>query len=147
MNPFIQFSERLKSKLDIAYALIRIYIGVALFVRGAILMANPDAIVALVSDDKLHMWYSYITIGHLLGGFLLALGLFVRLGALLQIPILVGAVLISRPEQGLMMGGQSFELASLVLFLLFVIFVFGSGPLALDLYFRNKNSGKIHLTT
>lgn len=83
------------------------------------------------------MWYAYITIGHLLGGICLAIGVLTRLAALLQIPILVGAVSLS--DMGLMMGGQSLELATLVLFLLVVFFIFGAGPLALSKY-ANKNT-------
>ena len=139
MNQFDEIMERLNSHQNTAYSFIRIFLGVALFVRGWILVMDPGAITELAAEDKLHMWYSYITIGHLLGGLSLAFGFFTRFGAMFQIPILVGAVFIVH-EQGLMMGGQSLELAALVLFLLNVYLFFGSGPISLDNYFSKKRS-------
>jgi len=136
MNQFNDLLTRLNNNQDFGFSLIRIFLGAALFVRGWTLVSNPDAIMALVSEDNLHMWYSYITIGHLLGGFCLTFGILARLAALFQIPILIGAVFIS--EKGLMMGGQSLELATLVLFLLILIFIFGSGPIAVSVYFKKR---------
>ena len=135
MNQFNEILKRLDDNRRIGYSLIRIFLGSALFIRGWILVSDPGAIDAIAFEQKLHMWHSYITIGHLLGGFSLIFGLFARLGALLQIPILTGAVFIVQ-DQGLMMGGQSLELASLVLFLLIIFFVFGPGSWALSRYFR-----------
>lgn len=136
MNQFNELLNRLNSNQDYAYSIIRIFLGAALFLRGWALVSNPEAIFAFVGEENLHMWYSYITIGHLLGGFCLTFGIMARLAALFQVPILIGAVFIS--EKGLMMGGQSLELATLVLFLLIIIFIFGSGPLAVSVYFNNK---------
>lgn len=130
MKKFHELLEKLNSNQSMAYAMIRTFLGIVLFVRGWILLRNPDAIMALVKDNQYHMWFSYVTIGHLLGGILLSLGIFSRLGALLQIPILAGAVFVVQ-EKALMRGDQSIELASLVLFLLVVCFIFGSGAKSL----------------
>ena len=130
--------ESLNSNQNIAYSFIRTFIGIALFVRGWFLFSNPDAIMELVGDNQYHMWYSYVTIGHLIGGFFLAIGIFSRLAALLQIPILFGAVFIVH-EKGLMQAGQSMELAILVLFLLVICVVFGSGAKPLARRFKLEN--------
>jgi uncharacterized membrane protein YphA (DoxX/SURF4 family) len=63
---------------------------------------------------------------------MLTLGFFTRLAAFIQIPILVGAVFFIHFDQGLMSVGQSLELAVLVLMLLILFFLFGSGPFAID---------------
>lgn len=128
----------LNNHLNYAYALIRIFLGIALFIRGWVLIQNPDAITQLVGDDKMHMWYSYITFAHLIGGALIAVGLISRLGALVQIPILFSAVFLVHANDGLMMGGESFELATMVFFLLGLVLFFGSGPFSLDRYFQRK---------
>ena len=138
MSQINELLNKINSDQSIAYALIRIFLGSALFIRGVILASNPGAISKLVAEDNLHMWYSYITIGHLLGGLALALGLFSRLGALLQIPILIGAVFVVH-NSGLMMGGQSLELAALVLFLLIIYFLFGAGSYSLNQRFKTPN--------
>lgn len=126
MQQISKVIESLNNNQNIAYSIIRTFIGIALFVRGWILISNPDAIMKLVSDNRYHMWFSYVTIGHLIGGFFLAIGIFSRLGALLQIPILFGAVFIVR-EKSFMEESQSLELSVLVLFLLIVCFIYGSG--------------------
>lgn len=125
-----------------AYALIRIFLGIALLTRGVFLMNNPDALTKLIDDNMLYAWFSYIAIAHIAGGLSLLLGIFTRLGALIQIPILTAAVFVVHVEKGLMMGGQSLELASLVLFLLVIYFLFGAGPLSLDQKFFHKKSGE-----
>ncbi|GIV33103.1 MAG: hypothetical protein KatS3mg031_0638 [Chitinophagales bacterium] len=131
----------LKNQLDTvskwqpyAYSFIRIYLGVALFARGAYLIMHPEAIYRLDTIAEMHMYYSYITIMHVLGGFMLALGFFARLSAFLQLPILLSAVFLIHIHEGLMMGGQSLELAALVLFLLIIFLIFGPGPLAVNKY-------------
>lgn len=135
MSKIFKVFDRLESQQNIAYSFIRIFLGLALFIRGGILVSNPGAIIELIGEEKLHMWFSYVIIGHLLGGLSLTLGLYARVGALMQIPILIGAVFFVHYD-GFMMGGQSLELAVLVLFLLVIYFLFGSGTLSLNRYFH-----------
>jgi putative oxidoreductase len=139
MNQFSDLLNRLNRNQDIGYSIIRIFLGIILFIRGWAFAANPDIIFEIAGDPNVHMWYSYITVGHLVGGCCLALGILSRVAALIQIPILMGAVLIS--EKGLMMGMQSLELASLVLFLLVLFTLFGSGPLAVSTFVNKRNKG------
>jgi uncharacterized membrane protein YphA (DoxX/SURF4 family) len=129
MNKFFAWFE---DHREIAYGLIRIYLGVALFVRGWLFMSDPSALTKLAGAHQVYWWYSYIVGAHLVGGFLLAIGYFTRLAALLQIPVLFGAVVLIHLEQGLMTVGQSLELATLILFLLVIYFFFGAGPLSVD---------------
>ena len=126
---------------NLAYALIRVFLGVALFVRGWILISDPAAMIELAGEDKIYWWYSYLTITHLIGGFLLAIGFFTRLASLLQIPILFGAVFLIHLKQGLLSVGQSLELSVLVLMLLLLYFIFGSGVLSVDNYLKKKKAG------
>lgn len=140
MKLFNEIVEWFNTNHDLAYSLIRIFLGVALFVRGLILLSDPAAISELAGENKLYWWYSYITIIHLIGGLLLTLGLLTRIAALLQIPILVGAVFFIHMWQGLITEGQSLELAALVLVLLIVYFLFGSSSLSLDNYFAKRKS-------
>jgi len=117
---------------DIAYSMVRIFLGTALFIRGLILLSNPAAMVELAGPNNLFWWFSYITIVHIIGGAMLTLGFFTRLAAFIQILILVGAVFFIHFDQGLMSAGQSLELDVLVLLLLVVFFLFGSGSYAID---------------
>lgn len=119
-----------EDRADLAYALIRIYLGVALFVRGALMLWDPSVITRLAGAQQVYIWYSYIIGAHLLGGLAMALGVFTRTAALVQIPVVAGAIVFFHLDRGLLTAGQSLELATLVLFLLATTSVFGSGPLS-----------------
>lgn len=138
MSPLQGYLQFIESNQHYAYSFIRIFLGAALFIRGIILVSNPGSIYVLDIKAEMHMFYSYITIIHLVGGFLMAIGFLTRVGALLQVPILLGAVFFVHAHSRLMMGGQNLEVAVLVLFLLLIYSVFGSGPLALNNYFKLK---------
>ncbi len=131
---------RLDSNQNLGYSLIRIFLGMALFIRGWIFVTDPGAVVELARQETLHMWFSYVTWGHLLGGALMMVGIQTRLAALFQIPILVGAIFIVHTDHTLAMESQSFELAIMVLVLLIVFGLFGSGPISLNKYLAGKRS-------
>jgi len=124
------------SRPSIGFDVLRIYLGCALFIRGALFIAHPDSIMRLVGNSG--DWFvpllvgHYVGIAHLGGGILLTLGFATRIAALVQIPVLLGAVFLVHWGDGLLRAGQSLELAGLVLAMLIVFAVFGAGPLSLD---------------
>lgn len=120
-----------------AYSFLRIFVGGALFMRGLLFISDPHKLTQLAGSEQFFWMYSYIAIVHLIGGLLLVIGLFTRLAALIQIPILLGAVFFVHLSKGFLASGQSLELSVLVLFLLIVFFLFGSGDLSFDMK-RNK---------
>lgn len=127
-------SNHREAGLDI----VRIYLGIGLFVRGILFISASQGIETLVDLSTFSMASAaiahYVTFAHLLGGLMLAAGLLTRLAALVQIPILIGAVFLVHLQEGLLAGGQSLEFSALVLFLLAVVFVFGPGPWSADRY-------------
>jgi len=121
------------------FDLVRIYMGIALFVKGMQFVSNRGELTRILNDTDLG-WFiptalaHYIPAAHLGGGFLLALGLMTRAAALFQIPILFGAAFVVYMPQGFFSYSQDFEFAALVLFLLVVIFFYGGGRLSADYY-------------
>ncbi len=143
MPSLTNIMQWLESNNNVAYSLIRIFLGVALFVRGVIMISDPMLITNLTGANQYYWWYSYVMIAHIAGGLFMALGIFARLGAFVQIPILTGAVLLVHFKEGLLSVGQSLELSVLVLVLLVIYFVFGPGPLSVDnVIARKKSIGK-----
>ncbi|WP_304131490.1 DoxX family protein [Ignavibacterium album] len=120
-----------------AYSFLRIFVGGALFMRGLLFISDPHKLTQLAGSEQFFWMYSYIAIVHLVGGLLLVIGLFTRLAALIQIPILLGAVFFVHLSKGFLASGQSLELSVLVLFLLIGFFLFGPGDLSFDMK-RNK---------
>jgi putative oxidoreductase len=118
---------------------VRIYLGLGLLARGLLLITNTstgffvDLLQRtgqswLLTGFMLH----YVMLAHFIGGALLTLGFLTRLAALVQVPILFGAVFIVHRQDGLFAMGQSLEFSALVLFLLVVFVVSGAGKLSLD---------------
>ena len=123
--------------LDVGFDLLRVYLGVALMVRGAVVMAHPELAMRYLGRFD-WLWPSvivhYVIAAHVVGGLLLAMGMVTRLAALVQIPALLGAVLFAHVRERLFSSSQSLELSGLVLAMLAVFSVFGAGRLSVDHY-------------
>lgn len=132
----------LRSGPALGYDLMRVYLGIGLFVRGILFVSEPELLLGYLQD--MHGWFlpyalvHFVAVAHLCGGVALALGLLTRLAAALQIPILFGAVFLIHSSGGLLNPGQSLEFSGLVLALLIVYFVFGSGDLSVDRLLRES---------
>jgi uncharacterized membrane protein YphA (DoxX/SURF4 family) len=122
--------------------LLRIFLGIALLVRGATFIARPDALTSYM--ERTGQWFMPVTLSHYIvgahiaGGIMLALGLGTRIAALVQAPILAGAVFFVHWGEGLLSRGQSLELSALVLVVLLLIGVFGPGDFSLDHYLERR---------
>ncbi len=139
VSTFREKLEGLYQYRERAFDLLRIYLGVGLFVRGVIFFSDTSAFMELLADTP-SPWLAssilihYVALAHLVGGAMMAAGLLTRLAALVQIPILIGAVFVVHFQGGLLAPSQSFEFSVLVLFLLLVVFLYGSGLWSADYY-------------
>ena len=128
----------LRDNPDAVIDLVRIYLGIGLFIRGVLFISFAEGVTTLVDLSEFSLASAaiahYVTFAHLIGGLLLAVGLLTRLAAALQIPVLIGAVGFVHIQEGLLTAGQSLEFSALVLFLLVAVFAFGAGRFSLDYY-------------
>ena len=118
--------------------LLRAALGIALVSKGISFISDMMSLKALLESSFgfLPDWIALvITWIHLLCGFLITIGLFTRLSALIQIPILVGAVVINLSMRIFTPGS---ELAfSLLVLVLLVFFLFeGGGELSVEDYIK-----------
>ena len=119
--------------------LIRAALGIALTWKGINVMSDMMSLKAMLAESSfgfLPDWIALvITWIHLLCGFLITIGLFTRLSALLQIPILIGAVIINA-SSGIFTPGSEL-IYSLLILVLLVFFLFeGGGELSVDEYMK-----------
>ncbi len=129
---------------DTLFDLVRIYLGIGLFVKAVFFISHPDYLIGLLEKAG-PSWFAptaiqhYAVLAHLVGGLLLAAGMLTRLAALAQIPLLVGAILyVHLPQMLLIEPRQNFEFSALVLFLLVLLAIFGGGRLSADYYLFSR---------
>lgn len=115
----------------------RVILGMCLFIKGFEFIQNQaelrDLIFMTSLKDQANWLETIIPWIHLLGGSLLVVGLFTRLSALINIPILIGAVFLVNLKIGFHQSDLLFSI--IVLFLLVFFLIEGGGPLSLDHYF------------
>jgi len=138
-----RFYQWIEKRSNFFVDLVRIYLGLGLFVRGVLFFDRPvllseSLLSAGQQADGTGFLAHLIAMIHVGGGLMLAFGLATRIAALIQIPILFVAVFFVHFPQGLMTSGQSLEFSALVLFLLVILFIRGSGKLSLDSYFLDR---------
>jgi uncharacterized membrane protein YphA (DoxX/SURF4 family) len=136
---FAQWKEWIQTHPGHFMDMVRIYLGVGLFIKGIFYLTQPEQLALPPGTDAFGAFVPMVPYVHLAGGLMLALGWLTRLAALAQIPILMGAVLLvhfsileSLPNNEKFIQREGFEFSMLVLFLLILVFVRGTGELSLS---------------
>jgi putative oxidoreductase len=116
--------------------LLRIVLGVFLCFKGIEFARNSTTLNELIGKQVpfnsllLLLLGHYVIFAHIMGGFLLALGLLTRFACLIQIPILIGAIIFVHTD--LTNHFSEIILSIAVLGLLIYFTVIGSGVWSLD---------------
>jgi len=112
---------------------LRIALGVFFFIKGINFIAQTETLIELIKPLQgfgcTMLTVHYVASAHLVGGLLIAFGLLTRWAIAVQIPILIGAILIN--FVGIMNGARLFE-ASLVLIISIFFIFYGSGKHSID---------------
>jgi len=117
------------------YALdfLRIALGLIIFIKGLFYMSNPLILMDTIAPMKNYLSefvvLHYLISAHLVGGILIIFGLLTRWAILVQLPIIIGAVLIN------FIGVMNFNnllLAVAVLLASLFFIVYGSGKHSAD---------------
>ena len=122
--------------------IIRMLLGLYLIAKGYIFLNNAGYLRWLIiengiirqSPGLISALIDYVTCMHLLAGTLIFLGLHTRAAALLQLPIVFGAVFFVNILSPFI--NSELWLSILVLCLLSLFVVIGSGPLSLDRFLK-----------
>lgn len=116
---------------------VRVILGIFLIIKGVQFLANISYLAATVHEEvpfpKLlqgALAY-YVFAAHMAGGILLALGAYTRFAALLQIPILIGAIIFVHADGSIWKPMPQLLVAIVVLVLLLYFLVAGNGPWSL----------------
>jgi uncharacterized membrane protein YphA (DoxX/SURF4 family) len=116
--------------------ILRMAFGIFLCFKG-IEFGNNTSLLAESMNGRLQfdsiiniMLMHYIIFAHIAGGGLIAVGLLTRVACIIQIPILLGALILVR--WNIMQHFSEFFLALFTLILLCYFLIIGSGPWSLD---------------
>lgn len=127
-----RFREWSHSHREFFVELVRIYLGLSLLMRGIFLWANPETLPQQAQSGWLEAGTGFVPYVHIVTGALLALGILTRLAAALQIPILfVATFFVNLPRMNSLQEREAIEFSALVLFLLAIFAVRGSGSLSI----------------
>ena len=126
--------------------IIRMLLGLFLVAKGIIFFNNGAYLRDLIIENRairqspeiVTALVNYVTYMHLLGGALIFFGLLTRLWALLQLPIVFGAVFFVNILSPFV--NTELWLSMLILALLFLFVVIGSGPLSIDSLLANSKT-------
>ena len=118
---------------------LRIYLGVALAIKGIHFILNMTSIESLAHTsighfENLIAWF--VVAVHIVGGASLAIGFQTRLAAAVNMFVVFGALLFVHSAEGLFTAQQGFELSLFVLVTLGLVFWRGSGRFSFDNYLR-----------
>lgn len=125
---------------------LRVVLGLCLLLKGLSFIQNNvqlAEVIAQASYIKNAAWLTtLIPWLHLLGGSLILAGLFTRFCCLIQIPVLLGAIVLVNFKHGLFAGGSDLLFSLIILILLIFFFIEGGGPLSLDNFLRNPKKSQ-----
>jgi hypothetical protein len=129
LKPITETYKRKTTKSIILF-LFRIILGLTLFIKGINFVRNQEFLEGLISNAALLENLSFLKIVipfiHILGGFLIIIGVYSRLMIFIQLPIIFAAIVLL-----LISGGMSYyreiAFALVILILLISYLKFGDG--------------------
>lgn len=134
----------LEDHRDWVVELLRMYLGVVLFLKGLQFLSSIPELIKLLGLPESSVWIAgflghYIMLAHLVGGVFVFIGLLTRYACAAQIPILSGAIVLmatgrfaSDPSAG------SLEYVTAVFLLLVMFLFYGGGRLSADYYLDKR---------
>lgn len=115
---------------------LRIALGVIILAKGISFVDDRDAVRSLIEQThfQLYIWGAvhYVVFTHLVGGLFIILGFQTRLASILLLPVLIGAVFFVNITNGFSFLNSELWLSILVMLLLILFVIWGSGKYSLD---------------
>ncbi|WP_316837671.1 DoxX family protein [Pedobacter nutrimenti] len=126
--------------------IVRIALGLLIFFKGIALISNNAASQELLLQNNVYgfsglmasLAIHIVAFVHLVGGLLITIGLVTRFAAVIQIPILLCAIFFVNISRGFSMLNSELWLSVIVLLLLILFWVVGSGPFSTDTSMKRR---------
>ena len=115
----------------------RVLLGIFLIFKGIDFINQTETLISVLKPIDTYsssmLIVHYVSMGHIVGGLLITVGLLTRLAIIIQLPILIGAVLINFVGQ---MVPMDFWQATIALAAAIFFLFYGSGKHSLDYNFK-----------
>lgn len=126
--------------------IVRIVLGLIIFSKGIALISDTGYLQDLLFRNSIFGFSSVmasvalhiVAFAHLVGGILITIGLVTRFAVVIQIPILICAVFFVNVANGFSALNSELWLSVIVLSLLVLFWVVGSGPFSVDQQLKKK---------
>ena len=111
--------------------LLRVILGGALFIKGVDFIRNKAVLRQVVSETDLLEKFSVLEAAipwiHILGGLLILIGLYTRIVIFIQIPLVVGAIIVLFNTKNASFYSTEMIFAVIILIMLLIYLKFGDG--------------------
>ena len=141
MNITTRISRWRHSYPSFILLIARIILGIILIAKGIFFISHAQQLKDLILTSRFSGWVgflpAYVTFAHLFGGVFIIIGLFTRMAALIQVPVLLGALFFILPVHEINDMGSDIILSLIVLGLLVYVLRKGSGTISMDDYLKH----------
>jgi putative oxidoreductase len=130
--------------------IFRIALGIFITYKGLYFITHMSELE--MTAQGVNLWFAgaalahYVIFAHILGGPLIIFGLYTRIVCMLQLPVLLGAVILVNAPKGFLSVGNHMELeiSLIVLAGLIVFMIFGAGRFSIDAMRRREMETASH---
>ena len=138
MNEYSNISNELRNDSSYKWlGVIRIMLGLVLFLRGIQFIADRASLMHILSNSQFEFLGAalihFVIFAHIGGGIMIIIGAATKVAILIQLPILIGAVFFINAKSGLFSANNPELLFSAIILVLMLFFLrFGSGGYSID---------------
>lgn len=127
----------------------RVILGLSLFLKGIQFIQDKSVIRKVFTESLILQEYFWLQTVipwlNILCGFFIVIGLFTRLMAIIQIPIIIGAIVFVNSKHGAFEGESDLALSIVILVLLLFFLFVGGGNFTWDQVLKKENKSNVEL--
>ena len=122
---------------------IRIFLGIAIFIKGIYFIHNPEALLQILQNSKISGWTliveHHVAFTYLVGGILIAIGLITRIAIIFQLPVFFGSIFCCLTHRGFFSVFSDLTFSIIMFVLLIFFLIWGPGRFSVDAYMKKKS--------
>jgi uncharacterized membrane protein YphA (DoxX/SURF4 family) len=127
--------------------IIRIFLGIAIFIKGIYFIHNSDALLEIMQNSRIRGWTfiveHQVAFTYLVGGILIAMGLLTRVAIAFSIVVFFGSIFCCLTNSGFFSVYSDLAFSIIVFVLLIFYLIWGPGKFSVDAYMKaHKNKGQ-----